>query len=78
LGAGAISGLDNDDADFIDRTLERAQLDSVFRVDRYRLSESHEAWVHLVLTSSGTDAHPIFRGFAPYPRRAVLTWGNSD
>lgn len=78
LGCGATSGLDNDDADFIDRILEQARLGSVFRVDRDRLRESHEAWVHVLLTSSDTDAHPIFHGFAPYPRHAVLTWGNSD
>lgn len=79
-GAGATSGLDLEDAAFIDKVLGHARLDAAISVDRDQLLASHEAWVHVVIKadeSSDPDL-ALFAGFAPYPRRGILTWFNSD
>jgi hypothetical protein len=77
-GAGATRGLDVQDADFVDGVLARALLSGVIRVDRVRLRESHEAWVRVLLLAEEASKAKLFRGLGPYPRNAVLTWGNSD
>ena len=79
-GAGALSGIDIEDADYIDGVLRAARLDRAILVDRSRLHESHEAWIHVVV-SSDDDVDPdmgAFSGFHPYPRLGILTWCNSD
>lgn len=76
-GSGARLGLDHEDADVIDAILAAADLAGVTRVDRSKLAESHEAWVHVVVL--GDDTHSgVFESCGPYPRPAILTWGNSD
>ncbi|HSJ76323.1 MAG TPA: DUF6210 family protein [Gemmatimonadales bacterium] len=77
-GTGATRGLDAEDADFIGSVLLKWRLKQI-TVDRSRLQESHEAWVHVLIhqKEGGFDGLPC-RGFAPYPRRGVLTWSNSD
>jgi hypothetical protein len=77
-GTGATQGLDSEDADFITSVLARWHLDQV-TVDRARLADSHEAWVHVIIdeNKSGNEELP-FHNFAPYPRRGILTWSNSD
>ena len=79
-GAGATRGLDSEDADFIDSLLGRVQLGTSISVDRTRLVESHEAWVHVIVSGdeSGDRNLSIFSGFTPYPRQGILTWCNSD
>ena len=57
-------------------------------IDRARLADSCEAWIHVVLqgedagapvqTLSGAALPGIYGGFAPYPHGAALTWPNSD
>ncbi|MES2705224.1 MAG: DUF6210 family protein [Verrucomicrobiota bacterium] len=79
-GRGATSGIDLEDADFIDSILDRVELRPVISVDRTRLAESHEAWIHVVVSG---DEYPdtglaVFAGFTPYPRQGILTWCNSD
>lgn len=77
-GAGAIRGLDKSDAEFIGSVLAKWRLDDFIAVDSSRLAESHEAWVHVVVRGNEPGADlPLF-DFAPYPRRGVLTWSNSD
>lgn len=79
-GSGATCGIDSADADFIDSIFGRVRLWPVLSVDRARLAESHEAWIHVVVSgdeSPDTDL-AIFAGFTPYPRNGVLTWCNSD
>ena len=76
-GTGAADGIDEEDANFIDSVLGKYNLTRCLRVDRARLSESTEAWVHVeVLGDDGIDGD--FVGFGPYPRSGVLTWSNSD
>lgn len=79
-GSGAISGLDAEDADFIDGVLRKAALDRTVRVDHSQLRDSHEAWVHVIISGDESDDSDsaIFSGFSPYPRLGILTWCNSD
>ncbi len=78
-GTGATSGLDEDDADFIDNVLTQAHVDHWLQVDRGRLKESCEAWVFVTVSRDYGDADTgISSGFGPYPKLGVLTWGNSD
>ena len=77
-GSGATYGLDEDDADFIDNLLQDYRLSQSLRVDRSRLNESHEAWVFAELLADDINEFPIFTGLGPYPRKAVLSWTNSD
>ena len=74
-GSGATSGIDADDADYIEKALSEAGLSESISVDRSRLNESHEAWIRVQVM--GDDSSEAFSGFAPY-RQGVLTWGNSD
>lgn len=78
-GRGATSGLTTQDADFIDALLRRPPALDYIRVDRDRLSESHEAWVQVVVAPDTDDAElSLFSGLAPFPRSAILTWTNTD
>lgn len=79
-GAGATSGLDSQDADFIDEVLSRSGLDGAISVDRKQIDSSHEAWVHVVIKTdeSADEDLAMFAGFGPYPRHGILTWSNSD
>lgn len=76
-GSGAMQGIDEEDADLIESVLRDGRLGVPLAVDRSRLKESHEAWVHvLILAEDGPI--PTVAGFGPYPRPGVLTWPNSD
>lgn len=75
-GSGATGGIEADDAEFIETTI--GSLFPAIRVDRDRLAESHEAWIHVKVFGDEPCDPPLFSGFAPYPRAGVLTWQNSD
>lgn len=77
-GTGATNGIDSDDANFIDSTLGKTNLFPTIRVNRDKLHESHEAWVHVTVDGDEPCDPPLFSGFAPYPRPGILTWQNSD
>ena len=71
--------LDSADADFIDRYLLTSWAPFCVKVDRHRLTDSFEAWVHVVAapysgTAPGVDT-PIGLSL---PMNAVLVWENSD
>lgn len=73
--SGASCGINLRDADAIDELLCKRKLIEWFHVDRKQLQSSFEAWVHVVVHGD----HSFYcQGFGPYPRRGVLTWGNSD
>jgi hypothetical protein len=76
-GTGAVPGLDRADADFIEGVLQKYSLGNIVTVDRDRLRDSHEAWVHVVVNRE-EEHDSIFRGLGPYPRPGVLTWTNTD
>jgi hypothetical protein len=75
MGSGAMRGLDREDADLIDRVLRDCHVAGIV-VDRTRLGDSHEAWVHVVIEGEADGSS--FTGFGPYPRAGILTWPNSD
>jgi hypothetical protein len=77
-GTGAIRGLDTDDADFITSIFARWHIHEL-AVDRTRLRDSHEAWVHVVVDGElgGGDGLPL-KGFPRDSRKGILTWSNSD
>lgn len=79
-GAGATSGLDDEDAAFIEGVLARHDLSGFVSLDRGRLRESHEAWVWAFVTRDDGDGRgpALFHGLGPYPRAAILTWNNTD
>lgn len=74
-GSGATSGINADDADAVDGLLRARTLIDWFRVDRDRLRDSCESWIHVTVISD----HAFYcHGFGPYPRAGILTWANSD
>jgi hypothetical protein len=75
-GSGATWGLTEDDAAFVESVLAKWGLSECLHIDRARLGESHEAWVHVTVT--GDEGREAFSGFGPYPRPGILTWTNSD
>lgn len=77
-GSGAVFGLDEGDADALSRILTKHRLDAVLEINRSRLLDSHEAWVHVMVLADDVGPAPAFVGFGPYPRPGILTWGNSD
>ena len=73
---GGWDTLEPADADALDRILADAQCGFI-TVDRTRLHESYEAWVHVTVSVLDPDRrHELFDGLAA--DRAVLTWENSD
>ncbi|WP_437599320.1 DUF6210 family protein [Sorangium sp. So ce590] len=76
-GTGAMHGIDEEDAVFIESVLRDGRIEVPLVVDRSHLKKSHEAWVH-VLIEAETAPFSTVSGFGPYPRRGVLTWPNSD
>ena len=79
-GAGAVTGIDLDDVAFIESVLKRVRLCPPISVDRNRLSESHEAWIHVTISGGESNDEDLaaFTGFGPYPRSGIFTWANSD
>ena len=76
-GTGATGGLTEHDADMLDQFLRSYSLSDVLRIDRSRLRESCEAWIHVEVTAEERKI-PTFSGFGAYPRTGVLTWPNTD
>ncbi len=91
LGSGATSGIDAEDAAFIDGVLSGSRETEFLRVDEDMLSQSHEAWVH-VMIGEHPDRYPTMPLRSSEPRfkdmmfpifgfgdaRGILTWPNSD
>jgi Family of unknown function (DUF6210) len=78
---GAISGLTIADADVIDRIMTTHPFFQGIRVNRSRLLDSQEAWVHVTIDATAmiyTAPGPYLEGFEPRPTSGVLTWCNSD
>jgi hypothetical protein len=44
------------DADFIDRLLQSSSVSAFLRIDRERLVNSHEAWLHVLIGTVPTKA----------------------
>ena len=68
------SGIDGETADFIDGVLAKSPGAPGIKVDWNRLSDSHEAWIHVTLAAPATTL--VMEGFDS--TEAILTWPNSD
>ena len=68
-------GIDEETATVLDHLLAGHPMTRGIAVDRARLADSVEAWIHVIITPhrDGEDALTGFDG-----RTAVLTWENSD
>jgi hypothetical protein len=64
-------------ADGVDAVLRATSAFQGIRVDRDRLAESYEAWVHVVIEPPHQLGNIVW-GVEPFPRAAVLIWTNSD
>lgn len=73
-GTGATNGIDKEDIDFITSVIQKYNLDSSVVICGEESRNSHESWVHVLITNDCD----VFNGFGPYPRKAILTWANSD
>jgi Family of unknown function (DUF6210) len=86
-----IMGITSEIADTIDTILGPKPATSFLKVDRTRLDESWEAWVHVLInvppeaasgawTSTSTSTFDKYTGpiYGFSPARGVLTWPNSD
>jgi Family of unknown function (DUF6210) len=87
-----IIGITSQNADAIDKVLGSSPATSFLKVDRTRLDESWEAWVHVLINvppevasgawTSTSTATPFDKYIGPIwgfgPTRGVLTWHNSD
>ena len=70
-------GIDEETADFVDAVLAESWQTQMLRVDRSRLADSHEAWVHVVvLEGRAAPDGCLLSGFTG--ARGVFTWENSD
>lgn len=78
-GSGALNGLDMEDVEFLEGVLKTWCLSDCVEIDRTKLGDSHEAWVHVLITGDEQGSGlGEFCGFGPYPRPAILTWTNSN
>ena len=75
-GFDAEDGIDDETAERMDWLLSRQGLKCI-RVDRSKLTESWEAWVH-VTVSGELDYKVPLEGAVPERLEAVLIWPNSD
>lgn len=58
-------GIGDDDADFIDRLLDQHRLSACIAVDRSRLADSEEAWIHVQVIADEAAPFGMFSGFGP-------------
>ena len=75
-GAGAIKGIDIEDAKKIDSIMTNSRLNELIEIDLNRLTESHEAWIRIKIHNDTNTE--LIQGFDNYPLDGILTWGNSD
>lgn len=75
-GLDADDGMDEETAARVDWILDHQGLESI-RVDRAKLAESWEAWIHVRLSGDLGDKVPL-EGQRADRLEAVLIWPNSD
>jgi hypothetical protein len=67
-------GLSLEDADFLDNAFSRSYGAKHLSVDRTKLRQSMEAWVHVTIDNSINNE--VYTGFTV--TEGILTWPNSD
>jgi transcriptional antiterminator Rof (Rho-off) len=68
--------LDVADADHIDFAFQKNYDTKYFTVNRDKLKESREAWIHITIQYPSDYKWPLFKGVSA--NQAILTWKNSD
>ncbi len=68
-------GIDEETADYVDQVMTLNPGTEFIKVDRAKLSFSHEAWIYVKVTEP-KDQVPIIRGFGIC--EGILTWANSE
>ena len=77
-------GIDAETADFVDEVLIQSVATDVLRVDRQKLAQSCEAWVHVKIGEHidtdlrNTTQYKLSSLSSFYGKKGVLTWANSD
>lgn len=71
------NGIDEETAVYMDELFLKYRVTEHLRVDRDKLSESHEAWVHITLHYPDPK-WAFVEGLTPFPQKAIFTWPNSD
>ncbi|MGI8654247.1 MAG: DUF6210 family protein [Pyrinomonadaceae bacterium] len=70
-------GIDEETAGFIDEVLGSSLYTKRLKVNREKLADSHEAWIHItILTDDKEDELKEFNGFSS--DSGIVTWSNSD
>ena len=78
-GSGAQNGIDEEDLIRLERLLKKFSLDGFIKINKNKLQESHEAWIHILINEEKQQPFTkLVKGFEPYPREGILTWANSD
>jgi hypothetical protein len=75
LKGACASGISIETADYLDHVLSLNPATRFLKIDRRRLSDSHEAWIYIDIFLSN-ETSEIISGFQGY--KGVLTWPNSD
>ena len=70
-------GIDEETADFIDSVLIESNQTKILRVNRDKLADSHEAWIHVVILK-GRESAELQQFYGSAGEIGVLTWENSD
>lgn len=73
-GGHGYHGIDQETADFIDGFLAKSDITDFINVDRDRLKECMESWIHVKVDN--TKKHLLFRNIQV--NSGILTWPNSD
>lgn len=76
LGGWCHEGIDEETASDIDSLLRKSHLTERLSVDRDRLTDSHEAWIHVNIAPKEDSEYTQYAGVDT--DKGILTWENSD
>jgi hypothetical protein len=68
-------GIDEETADFLDELFDDSLGTEALKVNRAKLADSFEAWVHVIVSPDG-KVSDMWSGFNDAP--GIFTWENSD
>ena len=70
--------IDEETADFVDIVLASSYVTKRLKVNREKLSDSHQAWIHVIILPPD-EREDDLQEFYGFPSNSgVLTWENSD
>jgi hypothetical protein len=74
-GGHCYASIDEETADFLDSVFSGNFRTQALKVNRAKLAESHEAWIHVTVSPDG-EASEMWSGFCN--ALGIVTWENSD